>query len=713
MHLQFVTMQMFEFQVISIGETWGHFGVRVPPQTAERGVLTPARSNPCTFEILLNDMQMPQWLKMADPPTGYSDLKLRKLGRDTMYSVRLRETRFGRSWGEWQQMATFSTQPHPPQVGELMECRDGWISFNWGVFDPKKGAGVKLTGDQVPREYMFSVEMRRVVPRNDNDTKTVQEILSLPEDKTTKFAITESNHTSADPPHRGLRWSGGWEEVGITEKPFIRMPLQGNIAEYYYRVRLSKHFVGQKGKLIPTWGEYGMLFHWAAPSPPKPAQCLRVAELSSTSAVIEWDLPKNYASQPRLLFDVFLDASPRDARSRWTLLHTTDTTAFSFQNLAASQNYRVAVRAESAFGRATKSNVLSFTTHVIGAAPGKERGGERDGKGVPQSPALMSPVGGYRPNTAPSPMVQLGRPLGALSPMSSTAEVASPVFSPGSTLPKVARRESPQGMSEQRRRAEARAASELKKRGRVVHGIPGVLPPARPNNLYDKYRVEKSRKQTVLANLGTKKYQMSERGKSIMQVVRKGMAFMADMNAAEASPKKTPFQRMFAGAGLSKPRSPRGKGATFAGLVKLQREKCKLEKPVLAPFRAGGSSQARGGGLAPGGPTRGMSSNCLLSSPRSVAGSFRRQHAQTQKVTTLEELTVSDPDPCLVGDDATAALQEKEKEKSNGEEERDSEAEVEVDKVDKDVSGQEVEGNEAEEDEMPISVPTVTDTDCV
>ena len=578
-------MPIFEFSVTGIGETWGHFGVRVPDQEMPEGCVGPARTERKLFEILLNDVLMPQWLRMSEDRTEYADLRLRKLGRDTMYSVKLRETHFGKAWGDWQAMATFSTQPHPPQVGELMECRDGYMSFNWGVCDPKKGAGVKLVGDQVPEEYMFNVQMRRVKPKESEAPErtpsgsmarklSVAEIFDKHEKGETRprglsalgrapsSSVLSKSMTgnredrspsmhvasSTDPPHPEVVWAGEWEEVGITEKPFIRLPLQGDISEYYFRVRLSKHFVGQKGRLIPTWGEQSTFFHWTKPPCPKPATHLRVADLGATHALLAWDLPKNYVTQPRLIFNVFVDASERDNPADWLLVHTTDTTSFAFDSLVPSRQYRIAVQSDSAYGKATRSNVLSFTTHAAAGSAAlskKHQGFFAAAASTVPNPASCkkrrhqsvanTPLQSLRPSTAPaadaSPMLSADRHGTPSSRWPRQQGAPRTLASLNTSLPQTPLQHlapmSPLLASPHFANEEKRSLSELRTRSRVVHGIPGVLPPPKPSNLYDKYRVDKERKAHVLENLGVvRKRELTTRGKQIMAILKRGMAFM-------------------------------------------------------------------------------------------------------------------------------------------------------------------------------------------
>ncbi|KAJ9463224.1 hypothetical protein DIPPA_01460 [Diplonema papillatum] len=551
--LLLATMPQVEFRVVSIGETWGHFGVRVPglaPGAGAAGrdaaVVSPLRGHPCTFEVLLNDTQLPERLRMIPgKPEAYADLKLVRLKRDTMYAVRLREIRHGASWGGWQLMATFSTQPHPPQVGELLECKNGWLRFTWGVHDPKKGTGVTLTGERVPEEYIFNVEMRQVKPRAGLDPNSeIRLRMQAGDDKHYTTLARQVNRSSDDtPPHPDVEWAGEWEDVGITEKPSIRFPFAGKVSSCCFRVRLSKHFVGQNGKLIPTWGEYSVVFHWNEPPIPKPATRLRVSELSDTHALVQWDLPVNYRHQPKLFFDIFNDTAYGEPEPQWQLVFTTAKTCFFFEGLTAATHYSIAVRAESSYGRAVRSNTLSFTTHP----PAPQAAGLFSGAARPFSPvspllrhrplaplapadpcepgpaqqapaAATADAGGPRPGLLPSQRPSSVVTWAAPAPLSPLSQAGDP-GSLASPLLLLRSQGSPH-----RVRVEAACGKELARRLAKVHGIDGIPPPSKPANLYDKYTAQGNRKQRVVKQLqkNTACRDVSPLGKRILGLIKSG-----------------------------------------------------------------------------------------------------------------------------------------------------------------------------------------------
>ena len=435
--LSITTMPSVDFRVISIGETWGHFGVQIPVTGNKSIGLSPVRDT-YKFEISLNDVVLSQWLCMTANNVGYTDLRFRKLKRDTLYCAKLRETRYGNAWGAWQPMATFSTQPHPPQVGDLLEYKNNRISFDWGVFDPKRGVGVMLRGDSVPEEYMFNVEVR--CSSNSQQIKS-PETLKLIQNNQLKESDTFGSSNTQETTENTIEWLTDWEEVGITTKPLITMPIEECISAYYFRVRLSKHFVSQGGRLVPTWGEYSLLMHWNPPPRPKPATCLRVVEISSNCVVIKWNLPINYTMQPGLIFDVFEDVSGGGILQWRHKVQTTESTYIHY-GLQSATRYRIAVRAESNFGRARRSNVLAFTTHV-------------DELLSNSSTQIIKNINTKR-ESDPQTLLTAGKP----------------------------------------RRSKTKLRTDLE-----VRGIPGIAPPQKPTNLYDKYQVAKVRKENVLAQI--------------------------------------------------------------------------------------------------------------------------------------------------------------------------------------------------------------------
>eukprot|EP01062_Namystynia_karyoxenos_P043434 TRINITY_DN3181_c1_g1_i3.p1 TRINITY_DN3181_c1_g1~~TRINITY_DN3181_c1_g1_i3.p1 ORF type:complete len:3754 (+),score=756.58 TRINITY_DN3181_c1_g1_i3:94-11355(+) len=535
--LRICTMPKVEFQIVSIGETWGHFSVRVPPREYPPGAICPERPEPCRFEISLNEKTQAQWLVMAQDPACFADLRLRKLQRDTFYQVRLRETRAGVAHGGWLPLASFSTQPHPPQVGELVECKNGWITFDWGVFDPKGQIGVTLKGDDVPEEYMFLVQMRRVRPKRNtggaNPQSQPPSSASSPAGAGAKTRLGYGDEP--DPPDERIEWIEGskWEEVGVTAVPRIRMPLPAgsSISNFCFRVCLSKCFVNTGDRLVPTWGAFSVVFHWKQPPPPLPATHLRCTELGKRHAVIAWDMPKNYRVQPGLVFGIYVDDAPQGHAPSWRPLEVTEGTSWRADGLAPSTTYRIAVRAESDFGRAASSNVLTFTTHVEAVnEPRMLRASEAStgrldircpgadwlSMSPPGSPQAAAAATGSRAGTP-----QVGRRQ--LAPLRTTASQS------GSATP-VGRRHGAGSASEHSSPTPSRKATHQDRR--EVRGIPGIPPLPKPNNLFDKYRVQKDRKAQVLVKMQATttdvRSRLGDRGKHIMALIDKSRLQMGD-----------------------------------------------------------------------------------------------------------------------------------------------------------------------------------------
>ena len=211
---------------------------------------------------------------------------LQRLKRDHFYHAEVRELISGIAYGSFVPVTAFWTQPCPPVITELTECRDGVMTIRWSVRDLK--TGLLASGNRVPEGLVFNLERG-----------------------------TRSQATGNPEPN-------SWEEVHITDLPEARFPLNPrndprlrDLSVHVFRVRSSKLFVTDPSKpaghpKVPVWGDYSTEAYWNAPALPGPVQHLNLAFVSDDNVLVAWEAPKGFESQPGLRFNVFIDTSRQE-----------------------------------------------------------------------------------------------------------------------------------------------------------------------------------------------------------------------------------------------------------------------------------------------------------------------------------------------------------------------------------------------------------------
>ena len=268
-----------------------------------------------TFYVRLNGGDLTSKVLVFNENMQEAVLELLTLQLNTMYDITIREKHFG----GWNPLHTFYTRPKAPSVGELVEWKGQTISFTIGLQVP---LGDMVFGEDVPEDYVFSVEMRGA----------------------------------------GSSWRQVQQIKGTGK---IRLSVEHHITTYHFRARVANQKANTSSVYGTQflWSEFGAAVNFKEPQRPNCVAALRVQFLKTTTATIVWDKPLNHAIQYDIHYQVFT-AESSDGDCKWVPRGKSLTNSFNMTGLLGNTCYRVCVQADSAFGRSVKSSILTFTTII-------------------------------------------------------------------------------------------------------------------------------------------------------------------------------------------------------------------------------------------------------------------------------------------------------------------------------------------------------------
>ena len=356
---QVTTERISEPKIVDISQSSGEFQFSVVESEMPGGAAVPPRRHRL-YEILTNDKQ--QYVPYTRGSVG--TIRVGGLLRDFRYRIRIREVIQGRRFGEFVEFVVFWTQPYPPMITELVECRGNWCTIRWNVVatQHRPTSAMPITS-HASKSFIYLLEKGTI-------------------------AVNPSNKKWQQPAGQSLAVGGvasavhvtNWQQVCITDKPEHRFKWKEEggaerFSRFAFRVRLTKMLISRGDAQStsgapalarePVWGKYSPIACWREPSPPMHVSHLELVSITPLKAVVQWRVPEGADAQPNLRYTVSLDpsrVSGNDTPEQWFVVSTTTKLTCEIENLQPASTYRVSVRSESAFGLSARSTIIAFTT---------------------------------------------------------------------------------------------------------------------------------------------------------------------------------------------------------------------------------------------------------------------------------------------------------------------------------------------------------------
>jgi hypothetical protein len=170
------------------------------------------------------------------------------------------------------------TQPAPPVIVGMSECRAGVVELHWGVRD-KRDVSRLLRGAEIPPGYMYRLEVG--VPSSGASLILPHSGLRSSDDPTAPSQHAESAVM--------IEGAMRWEVAGVSDAPNLRFRLlpaatlgtsgtaqrramRRCLQRCFFRVRLAKVFSASSADPSaprqPVWGAPSLPVRWDPPAPP-------------------------------------------------------------------------------------------------------------------------------------------------------------------------------------------------------------------------------------------------------------------------------------------------------------------------------------------------------------------------------------------------------------------------------------------------------------
>lgn len=396
------TEKISEPEIVEITQSAGEFHFTVLESDMAGGVPPPTRRHRL-YEILTNDRL--QYVPYTSGTVGA--IRVGGLLRDFRYRIRIREIIQGRRFGEFVDFTVFWTQPYPPMITELVECRGHWCTIRWNVVATVHRPTTAIPASALrTKSFIYLLEKSTLGP-----TPVSRKSWQAPTSPSGVLAI------AGGPQSPTLVPSGTWQQVCITDKPEHRFMWKDEgsterFSKFAFRVRLTKLITHSPlAGSMPVWGKFSPVACWRDPATPQPVPHVELHTISPVQAIVKWRVPDGADAQPNLRYIVSLDASraSRDpTREQWVVVTTTSKRTCTIDKLQPASTYRVAVRAESAFGTSERATIIAFTTRAVAGDSASRSlvpvrrsaattGGTRTNGGKPTDKKNMQLVVGNRP----------------------------------------------------------------------------------------------------------------------------------------------------------------------------------------------------------------------------------------------------------------------------------------------------------------------------